>query len=459
MDYIIFGAGVYGKCAMEYLGRERCSYFADNYHYGIQIDGIEVLSFEEMLSLQGEYIYVIAMEKHFEEVEEQFLSNGVRRYFIYDLDTPREILRYYPFYRVNGRTEHMPHMISLACYEIYKYHNIYIYGSNEYLPYLISEITFQNEWNSIKGIVSNKTLNTMGIPIVSREEAFKNADCLVICVRREESDIREILDETDYTFQVVDLFHTDQFLPIYQHPELARFKDIHKGKRCFIIGNGPSLTIEDLEMLHRNQEICFGSNMICRVYSKTNWRPTYYAMIDWLAIKNCLSIAAKETGTEVFVSDLQFHRPVKHMLSNVHLLHMPEDVPLYEGYPGFSDDITKCVYHGGSVSYGISMQVAAYMGFTEIYLLGTDNNYVKASYVDGNHFIDNYYDSEEKKELARKDTTAEVARDYIARSFIKAEKYSRRHEFRIYNATRGGMLEVFERVEFDSLFSEEDLHV
>lgn len=452
MDYIIFGAGVYGKSAMGYLGRDRCSYFADNYNYGMQIDGIEVLPFEEMLLLSGEYIYVIAMERHYEEVEGQLISNGIKRYFIYNLNVPLDILQYYPFYRVNGRMEPMPYLISLACYEIYKYHNIYIYGSNEYLPYLISEIAFQNEWNNINGIVSKKNINTMGIPVVSFEEAFKNADCLVIVSKREEDDIREFLDETDHTFQVVDLFHTDQFLPIYQYPNLARFKDIHKGKRCFIIGNGPSLTIEDLEILHQNEEICFGSNMICRVYPKTNWRPKYYAIIDWLAIKNCLSVIAKESSTEVFVSDLRIHRPVKYMPSNVHLLHMPEDIPLYEGYPGFSDNITECVYHGGSVSYGISLQVAAYMGFTEIYLLGTDNNYIKSSFVDGNHFIDNYYNLEEKNELARKDTTAEVARDYITRSFIKAEKYSRRHGFRIYNATRGGMLEVFERVDFDSLF-------
>lgn len=445
MNYIIFGAGVYGQCAIETLGKDRCCFFADNYHYGMQINGIDVLSFEEMLSLQGEYIYVIAMEKHYKDVEEQFLSNGIKRYFIYDLKT-------YPFYSINEKNGRVSYMISLEYFDIHKYHNIYIYGGNEYLPYLIHEITRQNEWNSIKGIVNKKNINTMGIPIVSIEEALKNADCLIIGIRREEDHIREILDKSGHTFQVVDLFDENKVLPIFRHSELARFKDIHKGKRCFIIGNGPSLTIDDLEKLHKNHEVCFGSNMICRIFPQTNWRPTYYAIIDWLAIKNCLPIVAEEKNTEVFVSDMRFLRPVKYMYSNVHLLHMPGEVPLNEGYPGFSDDITECVYHGGSVSYGISMQVAAYMGFTDIYLLGTDNNYVKASHVDGNHFIENYYDPEEKKELERQNISVEIVRDYMTRSFTKAEEHSRENGFRIYNATRGGMLEVFERVDFDGLF-------
>ena len=40
--------------------------------------------------------------------------------------------------------------------------------------------------------------------------------------------------------------------------------------------------------------------------------------------------------------------------------------------------------------------------------------------------------------------------------FHCAENYSRNHNFRIYNATRGGKLEMFERVEFDSLFYKKD---
>lgn len=56
--------------------------------------------------------------------------------------------------------------------------------------------------------------------------------------------------------------------------QLKKFKNIHKGQRCFIIGTGPSLTVEDLELL--KDEICFGSNRIFEIYPRTSWRPTYY---------------------------------------------------------------------------------------------------------------------------------------------------------------------------------------
>ena len=40
----------------------------------------------------------------------------------------------------------------------------------------------------------------------------------------------------------------------------AEFKDIHKGQRCFIVGNGPSLNDEDLSLLEN--EYVFTVNKI-----------------------------------------------------------------------------------------------------------------------------------------------------------------------------------------------------
>ena len=66
-----------------------------------------------------------------------------------------------------------------------------------------------------------------------------------------------------------------------------------------------------------------------------------------------------------------------------------------------------------------------------------------------NHFIKEYYrDNEEAKYK-----TAVFRDDVITKAYEWAEIYSRKHGFRIYNATRGGKLEVFERVDFDSLFT------
>ena len=39
-------------------------------------------------------------------------------------------------------------------------------------------------------------------------------------------------------------------------------------------------------------------------------------------------------------------------------------------------------------------------------------------------------------------------------AYKSAKKYADSHGIRIYNATRGGKLEVFERIDFDSLFEQ-----
>lgn len=88
------------------------------------------------------------------------------------------------------------------------------------------------------------------------------------------------------------------------------------------------------------------------------------------------------------------------------------------------------------------------MGFSEIYLIGMDHNNVGAVTDPRNHFIENYFTQDEIGSY--KNITANF--DGMELAYKKAEQFSRKHGFRIYNATRGGKLEVFERVNFDSLF-------
>ena len=100
------------------------------------------------------------------------------------------------------------------------------------------------------------------------------------------------------------------------------------------------------------------------------------------------------------------------------------------------------------------MQLASYLGAREICLLGVDNSYLKESTAEGNHFIKNYYTEEQKKKYKERYKVIPFEADNALKAYEAAELYSRKHGFRIYNATRGGKLEVFERVAFDSLFED-----
>ena len=65
---------------------------------------------------------------------------------------------------------------------------------------------------------------------------------------------------------------------------LAEFKNKYAGKRCFIIGNGPSLTPSDLDLI--KGEYSFAANRIYYIFEKTEWRPTFYCNQDLNVLKD-----------------------------------------------------------------------------------------------------------------------------------------------------------------------------
>ena len=69
---------------------------------------------------------------------------------------------------------------------------------------------------------------------------------------------------------------------------LRSIKGIHKGQRCFIVANGPSLTSSDLNLLQENKEITFGMNRIFKIFDDTKWRPTYYVCEDINIFNECV---------------------------------------------------------------------------------------------------------------------------------------------------------------------------
>ena len=84
------------------------------------------------------------------------------------------------------------------------------------------------------------------------------------------------------------------------------------------------------------------------------------------------------------------------------------------------------------------------MGFKEIYLLGVDFSF-SSNYKDAcNHFIKNYYTKDSKAIF--------FADKESLQAYMSAREYADKNGIKIYNATRGGKLEVFDRVDFDSLF-------
>ncbi len=224
------------------------------------------------------------------------------------------------------------------------------------------------------------------------------------------------------------------------------FKDQFKGERCFIIGNGPSLKMDDLDKLAN--EYSFATNKVYYAFNSTVWRPTFYAVQDALVLEQTLDTVK---SLDVRYKFLRADSLSKFEKIPDNTFFFRKKTRLYNGKPAsFSEDPSKCVYEGSTVTF-LCLQLALYMGFKEIYLLGMDFNYSIYKDKSGIHF-ENTADYFSSKYKSNGEVYYYARLDYATEAFELADKVAKSHGSRIFNATRGGKLEVFERVEFDTLF-------
>ena len=239
--------------------------------------------------------------------------------------------------------------------------------------------------------------------------------------------------------------------------EIQKFHNIHKGERCFVIGNGPSLTPEDLNKVSKN--CSFAANRIYLMYERTDWRPTYYMCQDRQLIRSLTDyyLNCEET---VFLGYQALYEYGIDAENAIYYLADNRDANRIVKELGFSDSVDKYLIDGGSVTYS-AIQMAVYMGFKEIYLLGVDHSFshtldknrriVKHEEVKEDYFDKRYKDAFKQFEEKGK-VYAAPDKKMMDLAFAAAKKYCDSHQIIIKNATRGGKLEIFERVNFDELW-------
>lgn len=218
----------------------------------------------------------------------------------------------------------------------------------------------------------------------------------------------------------------------YPYSKIKQYKDIHKGKRCFIIGTGPSLNIQDLELL--KDEYTFSMNSILLSFKDTKWRPTYYVIQDGRAYSIFKDKLLNQNIKDIFLG-ISYRR--KSIFLNKFL---NKNFNKYNYFPlkifekgienkNFSDDCYKQIYDGATVTYSI-LQLALYMGFKEIYLLGIDCDYTTKG---------------KKKniiEYVKNTNTIETENDMI-NAYKLAHNYAIKNGIEIYNTSNSGKLKIF----------------
>ncbi len=245
----------------------------------------------------------------------------------------------------------------------------------------------------------------------------------------------------------------------YDATGLRRFANAHAGQRCFVIGNGPSLNRTDLWPL-RN-EITFGFNGIYHLTRSCGFAPTYYLVEDNHVIEDNLDEIRSATSEHCFFpsryQDVLDGRPDTANFFRTDWQFYWRNTPHY-GNPRFSHDVSDVIYVGQTVTY-LSLQLAAYMGFSEIHLIGMDFDYdvpvdvevdgysITSDGADANHFHPDYFGPGKKWHLPQLDR--------VALNYTNARKEIEGLGRTITNATVGGKLEIFDRMDFGSLVAAE----
>lgn len=229
----------------------------------------------------------------------------------------------------------------------------------------------------------------------------------------------------------------------YSDAELLWIKELkgaHEGERCFVVATGPSLTMEDLESI--KNEYSFGMNSVIKAFDKTNWRPNFYMIQDeyvYNKIESELQIISNQEGFDIVVGGVIPDKCLSAARYKRFSLHYLDHKMFHKNGYGkfkFSKDCYNVIYDAYSVTFSI-LQMACYMGFKEIYLLGCDCNYNQPK----SHFI----------EYGHHDPKASIMGDKMILAHAEFKKFADNIGVKVYNCTRGGMLEVYPRIKLEDV--------
>ena len=247
--------------------------------------------------------------------------------------------------------------------------------------------------------------------------------------------------------------------------ENSKFENCHEGKRCFILATGPSIKKQDLALL--KNEICISVSNFFVHKDYDLIRPKYHCMHDVLnahriyhneeyVLKWFRELETRIDDATLFISlgDKSFIE-ANRLFQNkrVHYLNFGGD---WNGAQSSFVDLGRSYLPFPQSVSALALMIALYMGFKEIYLLGYDHDWI--SHVgSSSHF----YEEEEHILATRPGYSEWVECDYellfrcywnLWNQYKILHRYAQNKGIKIYNATEGGILDVFPRIEYETLF-------
>jgi len=224
---------------------------------------------------------------------------------------------------------------------------------------------------------------------------------------------------------------------------ITSYKNKHSGKKCILIGNGPSVRFEDLKLINEIDCVTFVFNRFHKVYEKLDFRPNYTVAIDPLFINDFFDELLSNSRGELFIG----HHKQLERADEYNWFKIKSNVKFK-----FAANPLKHIEPGGSVVVA-GLQLAFYMGCSEFYLYGIDHDFTFSDFKcnnkntnrdlvqgEGNHFIANYRSN---KMWCPPDF------DLIERAFIGSKEFLERKSKLIMNISRKSKLKALPTLDFD----------
>lgn len=241
-------------------------------------------------------------------------------------------------------------------------------------------------------------------------------------------------------------------------PENADLRDRHRGRRCFVIGNGPSLARQDLTPLAG--EVTLAMNGFVRHPLLDVVRPTYYLFADGTFFDGTepsrallADVRRKAVHSEFLVpysaaADVQRHgwldpARTRHVAFAGNLRSSPlRRLDLTRPVPS----VTNCAQLG--------VMLGLYMGCSEIYLLGVDHDFLAhqgthrhfyaGQTLAGHRVANDDYGRYRYLEMIR------IVTD-VWLGYGTLRRHAERRGVTVVNCTDGGFLDVFPRRPFEAV--------
>ena len=330
LEYCIWGCGNRGKNICRFMGGKRVRAFIDSDPAleGSACCGIPVIGFEGFLRDFSQCVVIVSPLLQQQDIQQMLEQKGVR--CLPSLSLPPEITEV-----------PVPNLYQIIDQKT-REGGAFLYGLNLFSVLLLDHyraeglrpIQIVPEDGAERWLIKEAEDSYPGC-IATLEQAENLYLTSNQCVT-EEVMAKDPVNIYDFLYEIDG----------YYNPEIEKLKGIHQGKRCFILGTGPSLQYRDLDRLKENEELSISVNGIFHAYAHTAWRPDYYVITDKFILEEFKDrLLGNDETDNILVSDTalrgmpaneKFHR------FHVSLLEISENCPTL-----FSRDFARGAYGGG----------------------------------------------------------------------------------------------------------------